>query len=419
MGLAFFLFGALATFIFILNNLWRTVRRQQAISFWGLLLAFMVALLPITGLIVDNLEDARFDLLEQLMFLLIIPLLITHVALTVIDLVRPKRRRSGRGVLGVGIAVLLLGANMSYALVSRTIELTRTSVVVRPTPINTTPSFLDPCSFEVIGVEFLDILLGRLANDAGLSVDALLAVFVEDGSATLGQLVRANEGNPLETVGDITDAIEQLLLEKAVICEDIPSIGIPLIVRTQIEPRLVDAIDADFDTLLLAFESFGAPGVEAPPTSADPVTPAPAQLQATRAAIVAAIPTLEIPPTATFTLTPTITPSLTPTQTRTPFPTSSPTPTRERFVTATPSPTPTLPSPCLATASFNVNMRSLPDLEEGDIVLTIPFEAAFAVFASNADRTWWYAEYEGEAGWVSDEFIRLTSACFDLPTRRP
>jgi hypothetical protein len=64
-------------------------------------------------------------------------------------------------------------------------------------------------------------------------------------------------------------------------------------------------------------------------------------------------------------------------------------------------------------------MRTLPDLEEGDVILTIPFESVFSVFAPNEDKTWWFGQYEGESGWISAEFIALTSACDDLPPRRP
>jgi uncharacterized protein YgiM (DUF1202 family) len=103
--------------------------------------------------------------------------------------------------------------------------------------------------------------------------------------------------------------------------------------------------------------------------------------------------------------------------TRTPFPTLSPTPTRERYVSPTPTLTPTLPDPCIASADFNVNMRDYPSLEDTQVLQTIEFGTVFSVFAPNEDQTWWYAQYDGVAGWISEEFISVTAPCLDLPPR--
>jgi hypothetical protein len=126
-------------------------------------------------------------------------------------------------------------------------------------------------------------------------------------------------------------------------------------------------------------------------------------------------------PTATelFTETPTftVTPSRTPTATRTEHPTETPSPTRERFSTSTPTLTPTLPNPCLASVDFNLNLRTEPNADTSDVVAVIPFDTVVSVFGTNADRTWWYAQYEGQAGWVDGEFVSTTAACEDLPVR--
>lgn len=431
MALVFYLVGAIATFLFILNNLWQTVRRKREVGFRGMLLAFFAALMPIVALLVDNVSGARFDTLEELLFLLIIPLLIIHIALTVIDLVRPKRRRSGRGILGIGIAILLLIATIGYNLSAQFIELTRDEVVLRPTPINEQPRDYDPCQQDILGTEILNIVLDNIAVDADIDRDELLERFVNDGATSFGQLVRANDGDPAQTVEKMVQDFRQFVAETSAICQQPDGEGPQLdasnlnVITIFVRSFLLQAVEWPFEEFLANTEQVlsSLPGAGGN-TAADDVpvvqaTPNSTQLQETRAALVAAIPSVEVPLTPTPSATPTITPSYTPTVTRTPYPTFSPTPTRERFVTATPTATATLPNPCLATSVYNVNMRTLPDMEESEVVQTIPFEALITVYAPNEDQTWWYGQYEGEDGWISDEFIRVTDACYDLPPRHP
>ncbi|MCA9883832.1 MAG: hypothetical protein KC708_12710 [Anaerolineae bacterium] len=431
MALVFYLVGAIATFLFILNNLWQTVRRKREVGFHDMLLAFFAALMPIVALLLDNVSGARFDTLEELLFLLIIPLLIIHIALTVIDLVRPKRRRSGRGILGIGIAILLLIATVGYNLSAQFIELTRDEVVLRPTPINEQPRDYDPCQQDILGTEILNIVLDNIAVDADIDRDELLERFVNDGETSFGQLVRANDGNPTQTVEKMVQDFRQFVAETSAICQQPDGEGPQLdasnlnVITIFVRSFLLQAVEWPFEEFLANTEQVmsSLPGAGGN-TAADDVpvvqaTPNSTQLQETRAALVAAIPSVEVPLTPTPSTTPTITPSYTPTVTRTPYPTFSPTPTRERFVTATPTATATLPNPCLATAVYNVNMRTLPDMEESEVVQTIPFEALITVYAPNEDQTWWYGQYEGEDGWINDTFIRVTDACYDLPPRHP
>lgn len=430
MALVFYLVGAAATFLFILNNLWQTVRRKRDVGFRGMLLAFFAALMPIVALLLDNMSEARFDTLEELLFLLIIPLLIIHIGLTVIDLVRPKRRRSGRGILGVGIAVLLLIATLGYNLSAQFIELASDEVVLRPTPINEQPRDYDPCQADILGTEILNIVLDNIAVDANIDRDDLLNRFVNDGQTTFGQLVRANGGDPTQTVEKMVQDFRQFVAETAAICEQPDGEGQQLdaanlnVITIFVRSFLLQAIEWPFDEFMENTEQVmgSLPGAGGDDTDDEPVLQATAnstQLQETRAALVAAIPSVNVPETATPTATPTITPSYTPTVTRTPVPTFSATPTRERFVTVTPTATATLPNPCLGTALFNVNMRSLPNLEDSEVVITIPFEALITIYAPNEERTWWYGRYEGEDGWISGEYIRLNAACDDLPPRDP
>ena len=137
------------------------------------------------------------------------------------------------------------------------------------------------------------------------------------------------------------------------------------------------------------------------------------------AAIMLASPTPTATLTVTFTpsFTPTDTPTRTPTATRTPRPTDTPTATRLAFVTSTPTPSPTLPQPCLATVLYNLNMRAEPDLN-ADLVTTVPYDTILSLYGKGAEGDWWYTIYEDQSGWVSGEYMTLSSACDNLPLRQ-
>lgn len=417
MALFLFMVGAVFGVLFIVNNILRTVQRRKNIARGELTLAFFVVLLPVTALLMDNTGEARFDLLEQSLFLLIIPLFITSIAFTVIEGFRPQGWRQSRGVFGMGLALILLSANFSFSFVSNFFQSTRPQPRI-PTPVNALTIGQDPCDFEVLFNVLTNELFDLISEYSGLTPEELAVEFERSGAKTLGELVSENDQDPDAFADDLIGLFDELIDDA--VGNDCFSPLEGAAARAFIAPQLRELADADFDTLIQGFTGggfFGGGGGQSDDTV---VELSEAELQGTRAALAAFIPTLaagtDLP---TVTPTPTITLTPTPTITRTPRPTATPLPTIERFMTSTPTLTPTLPNPCLATANFNVNMRDFPDLDESDILITIPWQSAFQVFYSNLDRTWWFGQFEGEAGWISAEFISLTRNCDDLPQRRP
>ncbi len=405
MELSLFLIGAIATVLFIINNLARTALRQRTLKLSEIALAFFVVLLPAAALVVNNLDEADFDVLEQITFLIVIPLVILHIGLTIVELFRPQRLKQSRGLLGLGTALLLIIASASYNLISLNAQLGTVDQNVRPTPVNSL-SQRDPCA-----VAFEQLFIGifqQIADATGLTVEGLLTAAEEDPSISIALLVEDNGGDPQQLIDEVISntqtVIREDLLARGCLTQ-VQATGAIALLRGQIPGFITD----DFSTLLQTFEQFAEDEGE---------VVSPEDQVATREALVAF---LEQEPTELPTITPTLTPSRTPTvtPTRTPRATLSPTPTVPRFVTATPTLTPTLPTPCIASADFNVNMRDFPDLEEGEIILTIPFEATITIYGPNDDQSWWFGLYEGETGWISTEFISLTQACFDLPPREP
>jgi hypothetical protein len=411
-GLLLFLVGATSALLLLINNVVRTVLRHKRIRWVELFLLFLTTTTLLVGLIVDNLSEARFDLQEQLTLLVVLPLVIAHLGITIAELLRPQRLRQSRGLMTLGSVVLLLVATFSLNVVSLLIEQSSTPLVRLPTPINVTPDFLDPCSGEAIASRATGRFFGLISEETGLSRDQLVERFAADGTISVAALVEANGRDPAQLIQRLNAYVDELLLD-LVAARCIPPIARPLAL-TQITPIVRDAVYNDFDTLIQGFAAFGGQQ-----RAAVTGTPNPQQLEATRQALIAQIPTEDTRPTATPTLSPTPTLTPTPTITRTPLPTFTPTPTRVRFATATPTATPTLPNPCRATADFNVNLRDLPSLTGSRVLLTIPFQSEFDVFGPSVDGEWWLASFNNQQGWVKDEFISVTRACYQLEPRQP
>jgi len=403
--LSLFLLGAISTVLFIINNLTRTALRQQTLKLSEIALAFFVVLLPAIALILNNIDDATFGILEQITLLIIIPLIIIHIGLTIVELFREQRLKQSRGLLGLGTAILLIIATTSYNFISLNAQLGTVDQNVRPTPVNSL-SQRDPCevAFEQLFVSFFQ----QIADATGLTVDEFLTIAEDDPSVSIAVLVQENEGDPQNLIDDLTETTEVLVREDLLgrgCLTPLQATGLIGGLRLQLPTFVND----DISSLIELSQQN---------TAEDLANLSPEDQLATREALVAF---LEQEPTELPTVTPTQTPSRTPTvtPTRTPRATLSPTPTVPRFVTSTPTLTPTLPNPCIASADYNVNMRDLPDLEEGTVLVTIPFGDTITIYGPNEDQTWWYGLYDGETGWISAEFITLTQACLELPPQQP
>lgn len=402
MDFLLFIIGAGFIALFLLNNWLRTILRRKLVTRLELILAFFACLLPIGALLLNNQQTARFDQMEQLVVGLVAILIIFSVPLVVLELFRKQRLRGSRGIFGLGIAVILFVAAFSFNFVALNANLAAVERARLPTPVNALTGE-NPCEQALVTLG--NTLLQFVATATGLTAEELLGEFVGTGERSVADLVVANGGEPRELVRTIVDfgtpAIERLIAQGCIPANQ------AAFILSQLEFFVTFSINNDINTLT---SFIGGNQTADDSLSSD-------DAQATRVAIVSgdgASPT----PFPTLTPSPTITPTATPTQTRTPFPTPSVTPTRERFVTSTPTLTATLPNPCIARTDFNVNMRDYPSLEDTEVLQSIPFDTVITIYAPNDDKTWWFGEYEGVAGWLSAEFISLTSACDDLPPRR-
>jgi uncharacterized protein YgiM (DUF1202 family) len=425
--LLFVLSGVFFTVIYLLFTLFRTVRRKPDITVVDVALAFLVALVLLGGLVVSGLDGQTDSRVQISTFVIAGVLALFGVLFTLREVFHPQRLRQSRGILTLGISVLLVIAGFIVPLASAYFSLSE--VNDRPSgenrqPANTTSTAgdIDAQATADASQEFFSVfnqVISIIASASGLTQDEVLNA-LDDGQ-TVAQLIEDNNGDLERVIDDITRLMQDFL--RSLVAQDRVDplrasagiAGMEIVVRY--------AVNNDLSTLQRT-------GNEEADVTAEP-TPGEGTPRESFFAFLTASFTPDsaletdalttpgaTPAVVTSTPFPTVTPPPTsrPTATRTPRPTVTATNTRERFTTRTPTPTPTLPSPCLARAEFNVNLRAEPDLEAA-LITTIPFETVVNVFGRNDDSTWWFVEYEGNGGWVSGEFVTVTSSCSRLPVR--
>ena len=407
-NLSLILLAGFFAILYGLMSLIRAFRKHPKITFFDLILVFMVALLPLVAVVNDNGENTQFGLIEIGSAILGIGGVVGGIFITLLELRRPERLKQSRGMLGMGTGALLLIMTFITFNIAR-IEL-QTELATLPTPTAGATQ-----TFEELGeMMFRDILDIISQETGGLTEEIILEQL--DSGTTLRQLINDNGGDVDVVVQDLTDTItgyfKQLAAEGRIEANQataaIGSMG--FFVRL--------SLDRDFSGFLEQLEQGGG---------AVNQTPAPA-IQTERA-ILALTATMTITPTSrsvTNTPSPTdmpIRPTSTITRTpiilATPVPLSTflitPTATRNPNATATPTiSAPTSQIPCLVIMNFNVNLRETPSTD-GRILVSIPFETTVFGIGRNADSTWWQVGYEELTGWVFGEIVTVTSTCRELP----
>jgi uncharacterized protein YgiM (DUF1202 family) len=384
MDLLLLAIGSFFALLFVLNNLWQTLRRKTELRFWGTLLAFLVAAVGVLALAESAAQNSLNPLVRTGILIMAAALIASGLLVFILELFRkPRNLGQSRGLLAVGVGGLLLLSTLTVPFVAAFFAVPLESLEDLTSANVTNETAL---AAEQDARALTNLIQSASANTGIDGADLLLRL---TGDTTLTALIEQYGGDP-ETV--LRSALETT--------------------SQQIEEKITNGDIARLQgTLLLA-------NLETDLRSRMENRPSAQQIEAI-APIILATDTPTPTPTEPFTPTPTLTstPTLTITPSRTPRPSSTPTPTRQAFVTRTPSPTPTLPDPCLATVDFNLNLRTEPRTD-ADVIVVIPFDTAVPVFASNEDRTWWLVRYGDQTGWVDGQFITRTSSCDTLPVRR-
>jgi len=389
MGLLLAVFGGFFALLFILNNFFQTARGKARLGFIGTSLAFITVGVSLWGLIENQSGATPQSLINRIIIAIAAAVILTGLLILIFEFRRsPRNLIQSRGILGMGIGILLLVSMFTVPFLSAYFyvlpDTPAISAVSSPTPLANSTQSADSALQEQF-TRFFRNIFQIVGETTGLDNQQMVNELNQDGM-TVAKLIENNEGDMDEVVKDVIDLtrvqIQTLMSEGQVnrLQGALILSNLEFFIRTAISrPIEPDRLD-DLSNLLMATEA----------------------------------PTL----TEEFTITPapTLTNTPTPTLTRTPRPSPSATATRERFATRTPTLTPTLPNPCLALVDYNLNVRAAPNFES-EVLMVIPFNSTITLFARSQDSAWWLTTYEGQEGWVSREFIRVSDSCAELPIR--
>ncbi|MAS33419.1 MAG: hypothetical protein CL610_05395 [Anaerolineaceae bacterium] len=376
--------GALFALLFVLNNFSQTLRKKVDLRFWGTLLAFLTTTLAILALTQAYTAPVPNSMIQSGVFAIAAVVIVTDIIILILEILRkPRNLGQSRGILGIGVGVLLVLSTVTVPLLSAFFA------VPLDSPTQITASNGEPDEALIAAEQdtraYINLINSASAVTGADAGDLLVEL---TGDSTLQTAIETRDSDVDAVVADALQ-MTRAELETLIAEGEIPRLQGTLLLAN-LDADLRNKVSADISSNQIE----------------------------TLAPLILATSTPTATPTEPSTPTPTLTPSptLTITPSRTPRSTSTPTPTRLRYATRTPSPTPTLPNPCLATVDFNLNVRAEPN-EESDVLTVIPFDTAVSVFASNADQTWWLVMYEDQTGWVDGEFITLTASCSNLPAR--
>jgi hypothetical protein len=425
--------GALFAALFLLISLIRAIAGARKVSFLDTLLAFLTALLPLAALVTAaqalplpepgdtpaapdvaasalpanlTLNDALANPLvgQALVATAVLGLAVIvglfSLLIALIELRRPERLRQSRGVLGLGVAVLL--AVMVFAVPVMATQLltpppTPVLVAEGGTPVTAPAPAGGAATAEANAANSTPSPQGESGEDQDLTPDP--SPSVESGE----------DAAPTQA-GGLLGLVGGLLSGETESASPTPTPS------PQAESD-EEAVPTQAGGLLgLVGGLLGGDAETRPAPELSPETEEGGNIQAATA--VAAVPT------GTPEAEETATPAATPTLTRTPRPTYTPTATLFVFPTLTPRGTQSATADssnvgggsCIGQADYNVRLRAEPN-QDSETLATIPFGTAFTILGRNQAGTWWYAEHEDQEGWVNGEFVTALPGCDDVGVR--
>lgn len=397
--------------LYAMMAIFKTLRRAEKVNFWDVLLVFAAALVTLTALIMsssDGLPDARTDFTALLVGG---GLAAFGLILMIAEAFRPQRLQQSRGVLALGAGLMLTIASVGVPLASAYISVPPLSAEQVVAAASTPSPDVDPTAEAR---QRFDALFGNLfsvvSEESGLDVNGILTAL--DNGKSIAQIVEENNGSVDRVVSRVTQLLIDQIQASAARGEITRLEAAGGIMFAESGVRL--AISNDIRTLQqMGRDRAGVTNQTSTPIGEDEsffafLTVTPDESIVAVAAVASVTPS----PTVTRTALPTITPP----PTREPTPTPTPSPTRQRLNTSTPTPTPTLGTPCLIEALYNVNVRESANLSAA-LVTTLPFQTVLETYYRSEDGQWYYVTFEEAQGWLKAEFVRAGTQCNALPVR--
>lgn len=385
--------GGLFALLFILITVTRAAQGREKVSFFETLLAFLALTLPLLALVNNNVGEQSLPLVNVAPIGIAIIVIVVSFMTLFIEWRKSKRAfNQRRGVLGIGIGVLLIAATLIVPLSSRLISLPPMMgtgfIGNAPASSGDLVNIVDSgrSSDETSSASAMQILV----EETGLDSDQINARL--NAGETIASIVADTGGDLEKIVGEITTTARKQI-EIGIADGSVPQAQAGMIMGN-LENMIRQGVNGElpqmvYDQLFVRLLSSD----DAPP---------PPPLMPTNTPVVIAVQ--QSP-------TPTRLPSATPTPTNTPYLLVSPTP---GAVTNELQPDTVEMTTCLAIVQNNLNLRSGPGTDF-ELLLTIPSGTTLNASARDEESSWWVVQYQGQTGWVSGDYLTLGASCGELP----
>ena len=409
--------GIIFSLLFALNNLLKTIFRRPNIGFLDLLLTFMTTLVLLASLIVAQTQAAPDEHITQAALFVGAGLAAFSLIIVLLELIRPPRLKGSRGVLGLYSGLLLIAASFAVPFASAYFSV-QTLPAVSSTQVaqaSSAQSTLDPDVTPTVNLTkqarntAIFKAISQVVSDE-IHVDPNTVTAALQAGTPLAAIIEAHGGSVEHVISAITLIMQQSVREAAA-NGDINPLQAALAL-SQMQNFIRIAVNSDFNQL---GGRFGLP-TQDPNSTRAPLFTFPTD-EATIASTTLQSPP-DSPPSAASSTIQSLSLTAPVSATHAPRPTPTPSMTLFHFSTRTPTPTPTLVTPCVASVQYNLRLRTAPD-KDAETLLTIPFGTSIELFgkggSSDNGALWWYASYQGQAGWVDGQYLLVSAACDRLP----
>ncbi len=404
MSLLLLVAGALFAVIFLLNNVFQTLRGNGKIGFGDILFAFLATLVSAAAVLLNYWGDAPDPQLDVWAMGLGGALAALSLILILLEVFRPQRLKGSRGVLGLFSGLLIAASGLLVPFAAAYFALQSDQPTRTPTQVaqaDSTAEVTAEATAEVSrGAQLFYAIRDAIRHE--IQVDDQVITDALEAGTPLREIVEAYNGDVEVVIDDIAVAMT-LWVRDGISIGEIGALQGALLL-SQMENIVRLAVNSDINRFA---DSFGRE------------TPAPGETAGSIFGMVSPQPTNGTPNGATLTApAATQAATRTPTLTETPRPTRTPTASRTRFEFSTrtlaPTLTPTEVVICQATVTNNLRLRAEAN-QDAETLLTIPADSILFLSGRTEDSAWWQTEFEGQAGWVVGEFLLLSAACPELP----
>lgn len=380
-------------------------KKQQGIC--AIILALIALVVPIAALVLNTDSAIRSALINNLTLNAVI-VFVGSILILMIEGRNPARTGShSYGMLGIGLGVLIAVCSLAVPALIGTTNTAQTAGVNGVNPDTTGFQNVSQTTTGGTGSQtaITSAFAEALSTQTGLTSEELTTQL--NSGSKITDLVSAHGGDLNAVITAAATGLDDLKTKGGMATQMLSNLGDDTtVVATQYVNGELEARARGFLTNLLLTGGMPNPpvGVSGTPGAGFNAAGAPGSLSGQNTNQVASAPTAEPTQSVATPTEVTIRPTLIS------FPSPTPTPVVTQVIAEADATQ--VSATCTVTPIYNLNLRDEPNTD-GKIYLSIPYGTQIVADGHTADD-WYNVTYNGQAGWVSGEYLSKVAACGDL-----